>query len=205
MYLPTSYVHFSTYSTCKIMGITQDSNKNGVLLREWTKYLPNKFNLFISPKWFHGDRRKNKQTDGWTNIYSIFRDKLSLPHGSSDWHSKVLIDMTSQVNINSKTKSIVIPCRYLMCRQWRWLHHFNFNPGPCTWDVSNDVCVHVPVECILLALQNPVHRIPFLSWKSVFQPVQTRLYTSFCTSWLCTSAAIFITILRENVVVCAPG
>jgi hypothetical protein len=28
--------------------------------------------------------RTNKQMDGRTNIFSIFRDKLSLPHGSSD-------------------------------------------------------------------------------------------------------------------------
>ncbi len=26
------------------------------------------------------------QTDKRTNIYSLFRDKLSLPEGSSDWH-----------------------------------------------------------------------------------------------------------------------
>ncbi len=84
-------------------------------------------------------------------------------------HSKVPINMTSQVNINSKTESIVIPCQFLMCRWWRWLHCFEFNPGPCTWDVSHDVCVHVPVKCILCALQNPVNRIPFLAWKSVFQ------------------------------------
>ncbi len=113
--------------------------------------------------------------------------------------------MTSQVDINSKTKSIVIPCRFLMWWWWRWLHCFGFNPGPCTWDVLNDVCVHVPAECILCTLQNPVNRISFLAWKSIFQPVQTRLYTSFCPSWLCTDAAIFITVLCENLVVCDPG
>ena len=91
--------------------------------------------------------------------------------------SKVLIDMTSQIDINSKTKSIVIPCRFLMCQWWRWLHRFEFNPGPCTWDVSNDVCVHVPVKCILCALQNPMNKIPFLAWKSVFC-----LYRPDCTS-----------------------
>jgi hypothetical protein len=30
------------------------------------------------------DKRRDKQTDKSTNIYSIFRDKLSLPEGSSD-------------------------------------------------------------------------------------------------------------------------
>jgi hypothetical protein len=29
----------------------------------------------------------NGQTDKWKNIYSIFRDKLSLPEGSLDMHS----------------------------------------------------------------------------------------------------------------------
>ena len=29
--------------------------------------------------------RTNEQMDKRTNIYSIFRDKLSLPEGSSDW------------------------------------------------------------------------------------------------------------------------
>ncbi len=31
------------------------------------------------------NRWTNKQKDGWTNIYLIFRDKLPLPHGSSDF------------------------------------------------------------------------------------------------------------------------
>jgi hypothetical protein len=69
--------------------------------------------------------------------------------------------------------------------------------------MSNDVCVHVPIKCILHMLQNLVNRIQLLALKSVFQLVQTRLYTSFCPSWLCTDAAIFITVLRENVVACA--
>jgi hypothetical protein len=47
--------------------------------------------IIYTPKvilWGQTDKQTNKWTDGWTdrqtNIYSIFRDKLSLPQGSSD-------------------------------------------------------------------------------------------------------------------------
>ncbi len=51
----------------------------------------NNYLIIYTPKvipWGQMDKqtngRTNKQTDGPTNIYSIFRDKLSLPHGSLD-------------------------------------------------------------------------------------------------------------------------
>jgi hypothetical protein len=51
----------------------------------------NNYLIIYTPKvipWGQTDKQTNgqtnKQMDGWTNIYSIFRDKLSLPHGSSD-------------------------------------------------------------------------------------------------------------------------
>jgi hypothetical protein len=37
-----------------------------------------------------------------------------------------------------------------------------------------------------------------MALSSQFQPVQTRLYTSFCPSWLCTDAAIFVTVLCKK-------
>ncbi len=44
--------------------------------------------IIHTPKWSHGDGQRNKWTDKRTNkrtnIYSIFRDKLSLPEGTSD-------------------------------------------------------------------------------------------------------------------------
>jgi hypothetical protein len=75
------------------MGITQGSNKMGYNLEnnpkiyeDTNKYLLI-YTLTVIPwgrtdKWTN--KRTNKQANKWTNIYSIFRDKLSLPHGSLD-------------------------------------------------------------------------------------------------------------------------
>ncbi len=45
--------------------------------------------IIHTPKWSHGDGQTNKRMDKWTNkqtsIYSISRDKLSLPEGSLDF------------------------------------------------------------------------------------------------------------------------
>ncbi len=53
---------------------------------------------FITPKvipWGRTDKRTNgqtnEQTDRWTNICSLFRDKLSLPEGSSDCFGSELL------------------------------------------------------------------------------------------------------------------
>jgi hypothetical protein len=55
----------------------------------------NNYLIIYTPRvipWGQMDKQTNKWMDGWmdgqmdgrTNIYSIFRDKLSLPQGSSD-------------------------------------------------------------------------------------------------------------------------
>ncbi len=43
------------------------------------------------------NRQTNKQTDGWTNIYSIFRDNLSLPHG--------ILDMEQEQSVNKDRRA----------------------------------------------------------------------------------------------------
>ncbi len=81
--------------------------------------------------------------------------------------SKIRIDMTSQVNINSKAKSIVIKCFFCLMRRvmapllWNWHGTLQMR------HVSNDFCAHVHVECILCTLHNLVQCISVLTWKSV--------------------------------------
>jgi hypothetical protein len=71
------------------LGKTQGSKKMGYYLKnkpkKSTKILTNTY-LSILPQWSHKDKQTNKRmdTDKRTNIYSIFRDKLSLPEGSLD-------------------------------------------------------------------------------------------------------------------------
>ncbi len=55
----------------------------------------------------HTEGRTNGRTDKWTNIYSIFRDKLSLPEGSSDF--TILNKLVTGSIIVRSMKFITVP------------------------------------------------------------------------------------------------
>ena len=117
--------------------------------------------------------------------------------GLNNRHCKILINMTSQVDIDSETKAVVIPSSFFMQWTWRWCHCIKFDSGLCTRYVLYDVSVHELVKCILSLLEKLVHGIPILAWKSIFHTVKTRLDNSFCPPWLWAYAAIFITPFSE--------
>ena len=77
--------------------------------------------------------------------------------GLNDRHCKVSIDVTSQKDIKSETKSIVITCWFLVWGTWRLSHCIKFYSRSCTWYVSNDLCVHDCIKCMLCTLEHLVN------------------------------------------------
>ncbi len=125
--------------------------------------------------------------------------------GLNNRHCKVLINMTYQKDIKSKTKSIVIPCWFMVWGTWRWSHCLKFHSRSSTWDVSDDLCVHEFVKCMLCALEHFVNVVPLPAGKSLCHSIKSRHDTSLSPSWLCAHAAIFITAYCKNVILLTPG
>ncbi len=121
----------------------------------------------------------------------------------NNWYSEVLVNMTPQIYINAKTKAIIISCSLLIRWRRRWFHCFIVNSRPCTWDMSNDVCVHEPVKSIIHALEKLMYSTPFVALENHFSapdstpllalpgcaPTQQYLLLFFLNTWFCVPLA----------------
>ena len=111
-------------------------------------------------------------------------------------HGEILVYMTPQENINSKSNTVVIACKR-MIRQGgskrRRFHCLVRNVSSSLNNVTDDVGVHEHVKGMFTLFQHTKYGIPVEAPKTKLQLVQTRLDSSCCSTWLGTNTVIFIT------------